>query len=99
MSPGPANDNTQTITSTAGCDSPSLAPAPSVNYTAPATSGSLTFTPVANQVGSATITVVVKDNGGTANGGVDSFTNSFTVTRSEERRGGKECRSRWPPYL
>ena len=22
----------------------------------------------------------------------------FTLTRSEERRGGKECRSRWLPY-
>src|SRR5260370_19389300 len=29
---------------------------------------------------SATVTVVLKDNGGTANGGVDSLTNSFTVT-------------------
>ena len=25
-------------------------------------------------------------------------TRSYTVTRSEERRVGKECRSRWSPY-
>ena len=31
-------------------------------------------------LGTATITVVVQDNGGTANGGVDSVTNTFNVT-------------------
>jgi len=25
-------------------------------------------------------------------------TNTFSATRSEERRVGKECRSRWSPY-
>lgn len=30
--------------------------------------------------GQATVTVIVKDNGGTANGGVDSVTTSFTIT-------------------
>src|SRR5205814_1713108 len=34
--------------------------------------GTLTFTPVPNANGSATITVVLKDNGGTANGGSDT---------------------------
>ena len=34
--------------------------------------------------------------GGTALGAVRH--NSFIVLRSEERRVGKECRSRWSPY-
>jgi len=51
-----------------------------VNYTNPNTTGSLSFTPVANISGSATITVTVKDNGGTANGGVDTFVMTFLVT-------------------
>src|SRR5213075_923012 len=41
--------------------------------------GSLSFTPAANEFGSSTITVIVRDNGGTANGGVDSVTNTFIV--------------------
>ena len=28
----------------------------------------------------------------------DSTTTTTTATRSEERRVGKECRSRWSPY-
>src|SRR5258705_530936 len=77
---GPANESAQTLTITTGSDNPSLVPAPTVNYTAPATSGSLSFTPVANQFGSATITVVVKDNGGTAKDGINTLLNSCTFT-------------------
>ena len=29
---------------------------------------------------------------------VDAVKDSVTVLRSEERRVGKECRSRWSPY-
>src|SRR5262249_12635011 len=43
--------------------------------------GTLTFTPAANANGSATITLVLKDSGGTANGGVDtSAAQTFTIT-------------------
>lgn len=43
-------------------------------------SGTLTYTPAANASGSATLTVVLKDDGGTANGGVDtSETQTFIV--------------------
>ena len=45
-----------------------------------ATNGSLTFTPAANANGSATVTVIVQDSGGTANGGVDLTTNTFLIT-------------------
>ena len=44
-------------------------------------SGDLTYTPAANAFGSATITLTLSDNGGTANGAVDtSAPQSFTIT-------------------
>ena len=43
-------------------------------------SGTLAFTPASGAVGSATVTVVAQDSGGTANGGVDRSTNSFIIT-------------------
>jgi formylglycine-generating enzyme required for sulfatase activity len=70
----------QVLTVTATSDNPGLIPNPAVTYTSPNASGTLTFTPVANARGSALISVVVQDNGGTANGGVDAVTNTFTVT-------------------
>ncbi|MBI5772515.1 MAG: tandem-95 repeat protein [Verrucomicrobia bacterium] len=77
----PANENTQTITVTATSSNPSLIPSPlTVNYTSPNSTGNITFTPVANASGSALITVTSSDNGGTANGGVDSTTQTFVVT-------------------
>ena len=33
-----------------------------------------------------------------AGGSTRSFTEEITIQRSEERRVGKECRSRWSPY-
>ena len=51
-----------------------------MTYTSPNTSGSLSFTPVANASGTATISVTVTNNGGTANGGVATVTQAFTVT-------------------
>src|SRR6185436_13029632 len=50
---------------------------PAVN----ATNGDLTFTPAANAFGSATVSVSLHDNGGIANGGVDtSAVQTFTIT-------------------
>ena len=79
ISAGPTNES-QTITITATSDNPSVIPNPTVNYTSPDLTGTLTFTPAANAFGTATITVVVQDNGGTANGGINAVTNTFTVT-------------------
>ena len=43
--------------------------------------GTLTYTTAPNANGSATVSVVLKDNGGTANGGVDtSAPQTFTIT-------------------
>ncbi len=65
---------------TATSNNLALIPNPTVTYTSPNATGSLTFTPVAGQSGSATVTVTVQDNGGTANGGVNTVTRTFTVT-------------------
>ena len=47
-----------------------------------AANGNLTFTPATNASGSATVTVQLKDNGGTTGGGIDTFTTTFTITVS-----------------
>ncbi|NNJ10270.1 tandem-95 repeat protein, partial [Chloroflexales bacterium ZM16-3] len=45
------------------------------------TAGVLSFTPAANASGSAIVSISLQDNGGTANGGVDSLaTQTFTIT-------------------
>ena len=41
------------------------------------------FTPRHNRAGSATITLVLKDNGGRANNGLDTYTTSFRVNVAE----------------
>ncbi|MBI5773090.1 MAG: hypothetical protein HZA89_05015 [Verrucomicrobia bacterium] len=76
---GPANESGQTISSvTASSSNTGLIPNPNVTYTAGST-GSLSFTPVTSASGTATITVTVQDNGGTASGGVDSVASTFRV--------------------
>jgi gliding motility-associated-like protein len=42
--------------------------------------GVLTYKTANGKSGSATVTVTVKDNGGTNNGGVDNYSRSFTIT-------------------
>jgi uncharacterized repeat protein (TIGR01451 family) len=79
---GPASagdEATQTLSVTVTSSNPALI-APLVQYTSAETSGSLVFTPTANLHGTALITVRVADSGGTANGGVDVFERSLTVT-------------------
>src|SRR5260221_2989766 len=66
---------TQTLTVTATSNNPALIPNPAVSYTSPNTTGSLTYTPVANASGSAIITVTVTDDGG----GTNTFSRTFTV--------------------
>jgi hypothetical protein len=70
---------TQTLTVTATSSNPGLIPDPTVTYTSPNSIGSLSYTPVANRSGTAIITVIVTDSGGTANGGVNTFTRTFTI--------------------
>jgi CSLREA domain-containing protein len=77
MSAGPADESAQTLFfQLTNSNSSLFSVAPAISST-----GTLTYTPAANVNGSATITVVLKDNGGTANGGVDaSAPQIFTIT-------------------
>ncbi|HEV3004809.1 MAG TPA: DUF4214 domain-containing protein [Pirellulales bacterium] len=71
---------TENLTVTAASDNTALIPSPSVTYTSPNSTGTLSYTPVAGAQGTATITVTVHDDGGTANGGIDTTTRTFHVT-------------------
>src|SRR5437773_2769688 len=57
-----------------------MIPDPTGSYNNTNATGSLSYTPVSNQSGTAVITVTVTDNGGTPNGGVSTTTRTFTVT-------------------
>ena len=75
LSSGPSNEVNQTWTFT-------VSPGTNFTYaTAPtiSTNGTLIFKVVTNAVGTNVLTVVMKDNGGIANGGKDSVTNTFTL--------------------
>lgn len=77
ISMGPANESSQTGTFFVSNNNNSLfATQPSISPT-----GVLTFQPAANAFGSATVSVYLQDNGGTANGGSDtSATQTFTIS-------------------
>ncbi|WNZ24950.1 DUF4347 domain-containing protein [Leptolyngbya sp. NK1-12] len=77
-SAGPANESGQTLSFLVSNNNNALfSTQPSID---PAT-GNLTYTPAANASGTATVTVQLQDNGGTANGGVDtSAAQTFTIT-------------------
>src|SRR5262249_20280096 len=74
---GPADEAGQGLEFVVTTDNPALfAAGPAV-----AADGTLTFTPAANANGQATVTVVLRDNAGTANGGVDSSpAQTFTIS-------------------
>ena len=77
ISPGPADENGQTLAFTVTNDNNALfAVQPSI-----ASDGTLSYTPAANAAGIATVSVTLQDNGGTANGGVDSSAaQTFIIT-------------------
>ena len=77
---GAANEGNQTLTVTASSSNTALIPDPTVTYTSPNATGTLSYIPAANANGTATITVAAQDDGGTANGGDDSFQTTFIVT-------------------
>jgi CSLREA domain-containing protein len=77
ISAGPANESGQTLTFqvTGNTNAALFSVAPAISST-----GTLTYTPAANANGSATITINLKDDGGIANGGVDtSASQTFTI--------------------
>jgi hypothetical protein len=77
-----ATDENQFLTVRAVSSNPGLIPNPTVNYVCPQAGGSLTFTPVVNRTGTATITVTVKDSGA----GNNKVTRKFTVTVAASTR-------------
>ena len=80
ISSGPANESSQIVSVMATSGNTSLIPNPTVTYVNPNSIGSLSYTPVPGATGTAVITVTVSDDGGTANGGINTFTTTFTVT-------------------
>lgn len=75
ISSGAANES-QTLSVNASSSNTGLIPNPTVTYTSPNATGSLSFTPVTNQFGSATVTVTVRDSGTSNN----LVTRTFNVT-------------------
>lgn len=77
LSEGAANESGQTLSFNVVNDNNALFSAqPAISA-----AGELTYTPAANAFGSATVTVSISDDGGTANGGVDtSADQNFTIT-------------------
>ena len=97
VSAGPGE--VQALSVTAVSDNTALIPNPTVSYTSPDATGSLSYTPVANKSGTATITVTVSDGHSTA---VQTFTVTVTAVpdapgvtpnlRSEEDGGSQLIR-------
>jgi hypothetical protein len=76
LGPGAPNEGGQAVTLSLASDNPSLFSAqPAISQ-----SGLLTFTPAPNADGAATATVTAHDDGGTAGGGADTTTRTFTIT-------------------
>lgn len=77
ISSGPTNESAQTVSFSVAANSNTalFSAQPAV-----ASNGTLTFTPAVGAVGTATITLRAQDSGGTANGGNDSSTQTFTIT-------------------
>ena len=77
LSAGPTNESSQVLSFLVTTDHPELfAAQPAIDAV-----GTLTYTPAADAHGTATVRVVLKDNGGTANGGVDRATvQTFVIT-------------------
>ncbi len=78
ISAGPPNEASQTLNFLVSTDNSALfAVAPAIDPT----TGTLTYTPAPNILGTATVTVRLQDSGGTANGGVDtSPPQTFPIT-------------------
>jgi hypothetical protein len=73
------DNGTQNLTVIARSSNTALIPNPVVEYTPNKTEGNLVITPVPGRNGVSTITVVVRDDGGLENGGLDSVRVSFDV--------------------
>jgi hypothetical protein len=77
-----APNEIQTLAISAFSSNLKLIPNPTVAYTSPNPTGSLTFTPVTNAFGNATVTVMVDDGGATSNTIIRSFTVTVNQTQT-----------------
>ncbi len=68
-----STNEVQVLTVSAFSSNPALIPNPTVNYTSPNTTGTLTFAPMANSYGAVTMTVMVDDGGTTSNTIIRTF--------------------------
>jgi hypothetical protein len=75
ISSGAPNEH-QTLTVSAVSDHPEIVPSPLISYTSPSATGTLFFTPAADAMGQAQITVTVNDNQSANN----LFTRNFMIT-------------------
>ncbi len=82
ITPGPGEGG-QGLTLVAVSDNPALLDITGIDYREGAPEASLVFQPRPGQTGTATVTVVLKDNGGTAGGGLDTYTTAFRVDVAE----------------
>ncbi|MFO0495982.1 MAG: tandem-95 repeat protein [Flavobacteriia bacterium] len=70
----------QSLTITATSSNTAILSNPTVNYVQGESTGSLSFYPVLNANGQVQITLLIKDDGGLANGGLDSLVVTFQMT-------------------
>src|SRR5262249_29707830 len=75
---GGPDESGQTVSFTATSSNPAAVPNPTVTGTG--ASRTLTYTPAPDANGVVTITLTATDDGGTANGGVATFSRTFTIT-------------------
>lgn len=80
---GPPNESSQTWNFTVLCSTNDPTNVPFAKYPAlsmvKGTNATLTFRTATNCFGTNTVTIIMTDNGGTANGGVNSYTNQFVL--------------------
>jgi VCBS repeat-containing protein len=76
---GSSAETGQSLTVTAVSSTPALIANPIVTYNSPQATGTLSYQPVVNASGTTTITVTVRDDGGTLNGGIDVVERVFTI--------------------
>ncbi|MBL0742481.1 gliding motility-associated C-terminal domain-containing protein [Chryseolinea lacunae] len=79
FSPGPPNEQSQTLSATASFGNVALINTFSLNYSS-GTQATLEFLPNTFLTGSTDIDIIIKDNGGTANGGIDETRYTFKAT-------------------
>jgi O-glycosyl hydrolase len=73
----------QTITITAKSSNPAILLDPVVNYTSPNVKTTLILKPATDATGDVTVTIIIKDDGGIANGGIDADTITLKVSIQE----------------